>query len=206
MTRFSYTKRLNEAKTDGLNTEEVYGLCLLGEEKFVLLLMRVPKLPRKSLIFLLLLICGDIELCLEPHAQENLTDISKLRGIKLVHQNIRGLLSKKDILATLFTNEKFILILSETHIASVNSELFQIPDFKFVQKNRIAGEGGGVTLYLSDDLKWKRRTDLETEEIECIWVEVECLLYIGYLLVAFIDPLTLLATCEKPLTKILTKC
>ena len=109
MIRFSYTKRLNEVKTDGLNTEEVYGLCLLGEKNFVLLLMRVPKLPRKSLIFLLLLICGDIELCLEPHAQENLTDISKLRGIKLVHQNIRGLLSKKDILETLFTNEKFII-------------------------------------------------------------------------------------------------
>ena len=63
-----------------------------------------------------------------------------------------------------------------------------------------------VAMYLPDNLKWKRRTDLETEEIECIWVEGECLLYIGYLLVAFIDPLTLLATCEKPLTKILTKC
>ena len=61
MIRFSYTKRLNEVKTDGLNTEEVYGLCLLGKKNFVLLLMRVPKLPRKSLIFLLLLIFADIE-------------------------------------------------------------------------------------------------------------------------------------------------
>ena len=97
--------------------------------------MRVPKLPRKSLIFVLLLICGDIELCPGPHAQENLSDISKLRGIKLVHQNIRGLLSKKDILETLFTNKKFIITLSEMHIASVNSELFQIQGFKFVHKN-----------------------------------------------------------------------
>ena len=45
MIRFSYTKRLNEVKTDGLNTEEVYGLCLLGEKNLGLLLMRVPKLP-----------------------------------------------------------------------------------------------------------------------------------------------------------------
>ena len=134
MIRFSYTKRLNEVKTDGLNIEEVYGLCLLRENNFGLLLMRVPKLTIKSFIFLLLLICGDIELCPVPHVQENLTDISKLRGIKLVHQSIRGLLSKKDILETLFTNEKFIITLSETHIASVNSELFQIPGFKFVQK------------------------------------------------------------------------
>ena len=93
MIRFSCANRLNEVKTDGLNTEEVYGLCLLGEKNFVLLLMRVQKLPRKRLIFLLLLICGDSELCPGPHAQENLTDISKLRGIKFVHQNIRGLLS-----------------------------------------------------------------------------------------------------------------
>ena len=61
MIRFSYTRRLNEVKTDGLSAEEVYGLCLLGEKNFFLLLMRGPKLPRKSLIFLLLLICGDIE-------------------------------------------------------------------------------------------------------------------------------------------------
>ena len=60
--RFSYTKRLNQFKTDGLNTEEVCGLCLLGEKNFALLLMRVPKVLRKNLIFLLLLICGDIEL------------------------------------------------------------------------------------------------------------------------------------------------
>ena len=165
---FSYTKCLNEVKTDGLKREDVYGLCLLGEKNFGLLLMRVPKLPRESLIFLLHLIWGDIELCPGPYDQENLSDISKLRGIKLVHQNIRGLLSKKDILETLFTNKKLIIILSEMHIASVNSELFQIQGYKFVHKNWIAGEGGEVAMYLSNYLKWKRWTDLETDEIECI--------------------------------------
>ena len=168
---FSYARRLNEVKTDGLNTAEVCGLCLLGENDFGLFLMKVPKLPRKNLIFLLLPICGDIELCPGLHVQENLTDISKLRGIKLIHQNVSCLLSKKDILETSFTNEKFIITLSETYIASVNSELFQIPGFKFVHKNRIAGEGGRVAMYLSNDLKWKRRTDLETDGAECIWVE-----------------------------------
>ena len=121
----------------------------------------------------LLLICGDIELCPGPQVQENLTDISKLRGIKLVHRNISGLVSKKDILETLFTNEKFIITLSETHITSVKSELFLIPGFQFVHKNRIAEEGEGITMYLSSDLKWKQRTDPETDEIECIWVKVD---------------------------------
>ena len=135
--------------------------------------MKVPKLPRKSLVFLLLLICGDLELCPGLHVQKNLTDISKFRGIKLIHQNIRGLLSKKDILETLFTNEKFIISLSEMHIAYVNSELFQILGLKFVHKNQIAREGGGIAMYLSNDLKLKQQTDLETDEIECIWVEVD---------------------------------
>ena len=75
-----------------------------------------------------------------------MTDISKLRETKVVHQNIRGLVSKKDILETLFTNEKSIITLSEKHIASVNSELFRIPGFQFVHKNRITGEGGGVAM------------------------------------------------------------
>ena len=28
-------------------------------------------------------------------------------------------------------------------------------------------------MYVSDDLKWKRRTDLERDELECIWVEID---------------------------------
>lgn len=45
--------------------------------------------------------------------------------------------------------------------------------FQFIHKDRQNGEGGGVAMYLSDDIKWKRRFDLENEEIECIWVEIE---------------------------------
>ena len=40
MIRFSDTKRSNEVKTYGLNTEEVYGLCLFGENNFVVFYLR----------------------------------------------------------------------------------------------------------------------------------------------------------------------
>ena len=168
--------------------------------------MRVPKLPWKSLIFLLLLICGDVELYPGRHVQENLTDISKLWGIKLIHRNIKGFQSKKDKLETLFTNEEFIINLSETHIASVNSELFQIPGFKFVHKIRIAGEGGEVAMYLSDDLKWKWQAQLETDEIECISVEVDVFKGKSFLVGCIYRASTLIVTCRKTFTKILTKC
>ena len=44
MIRFSYTKRLNEVKTDGLNTEEVYGLCLLEEKNFGFIIYESSKI------------------------------------------------------------------------------------------------------------------------------------------------------------------
>eukprot|EP00794_Sanderia_malayensis_P006429 gene6429-7160_t len=98
----------------------------------------------------------------------------QMRGVKILHQNIRGLFGKRELLQALLSDEsKVILTLSETHKTSTNSELFKLPGFQFICKDRANGEGGGVAMYLSDDIKWKRRVDLEKEEIECIWVEVE---------------------------------
>ena len=57
MVCFSYTKNLWNKYRRSL------WLCLFGEKNFGLLLMKVAKLPRKSLLFLLLLVCGDIESC-----------------------------------------------------------------------------------------------------------------------------------------------
>ena len=96
--------------------------------------------------------------------------------------------------------------MSETHIASVNSELFQIPGFKFVHKIRIAGEGGEVAMYLSDDLKWKRRTDLETDEIECIWVEVDIFKSKSFLVGGIYRHPDSSSYLREDFNKILTKC
>ena len=173
MIRIANRKSNDGVKIDLLRREESYSLCLLGEKVFGLLRLKVPKLTKKTLLFMLLILCGGIESCPGPQAQNNLQELSSLRGIKLIHQNIRGLFGKRDALQTLFTNEKFVLTLSETHISSTNSDLFKMPGFQFIHKDRNNREGGGVAMYLSDDLKWKRRTDLEKEEIECIWVEID---------------------------------
>ena len=60
-------------------------------------------------------------------------------------------------------------------------------------------------MYLSDNLMWKQWTDLETDEIQWIWGEVDILKVKFFLLVAFIDPPILLVNCKKTLTKILMK-
>ena len=77
------------------------------------------------------LLLGDIESCPGPNIQNDLQGLSSMRGIKLIHQNIRGLFGKRDILQTLFTSDKskFIVTLSETHKTPTNLELFKMPGF-----------------------------------------------------------------------------
>ena len=112
-------------------------LSLLGEKVFHVQRLRVPKLPRKTLLFMLLLLCGDIEFCPGPNIQNDLQELSNMRRIKLIHQNIRGLFGKREILQILFASDKskFIITLSKTHKASTNLELFKMPGFQFIHKD-----------------------------------------------------------------------
>ncbi|MEM6812728.1 MAG: endonuclease/exonuclease/phosphatase family protein, partial [Pseudomonadota bacterium] len=50
--------------------------------------------------------------------------------------------------------------------------LYNIDGFEFVQRNRKNGKGGGVGIYLRNNLKWNRRQDLESEHVENIWIEI----------------------------------
>ena len=53
-------------------------------------------------------------------------------------------------------------------------------DFNFERKDRAAlrqgvlntKRGGGVVVYIADHIKYKRRNDLESSEIESVWLEI----------------------------------
>lgn len=128
----------------------------------------------KTLLLLLLLTCGDIETCPGPQSME---DLMQTNGLKIIHQNCRGLFHNMANLTTLFSGETNIIItLSETHIESHseydNNNLYTIPGFRFIKKNRNIGKGGGVAMFIPEHIKWNRRTDLEHTNIECIWIEI----------------------------------
>ena len=110
-----------------------------------------------------------------PSSIEDLNRVLNLKGIKLIHQNIRGLFGKRDILQTLFNRQKCILTLSETHMTTNDSELYKMSGFQFIHRNRQEAEGGDFTMYISGDISWKRREDLETDDIESIWIEIDIL-------------------------------
>ena len=60
------------------------------------------KLSRFSYLLMLLLLGGDIEIC--PGPQNTLSDFCKSRGFKIVHQNVRGILSNHHLLES-FVNK-----------------------------------------------------------------------------------------------------
>ena len=115
------------------------------------------------------------ETCPEPNSLAGLT---KMKGVNIFHQNIRGLFGKMANLSTVFELGKDIdtYTLSETHIVNNskfdNDKLYQIPGYHFVKKNRPSGQHGGVAAYISNKLQWKERPGIKSESLECIWIEI----------------------------------
>ena len=120
--------------------------------------------------------CGDIEQCLGPPFPE-LSNLSRNKGIKMLHQHIRGLFNKiPDIQIILSEFNLLVLMLSETRINSNNyndeDSLYGILRYNFIKKNRIKGPDGGAVMFISNTLKWQRRYNLERDDLESMWIEI----------------------------------
>ena len=100
----------------------------------------------------------------------------KSKELKLCHLNVNGLFNKFGSIQILFTETLkniHILGVTETHLNSViDSSLLSVDGYTFIRKDRTSGAGGGVGCYIRNDLNWERRSDLETPEMEAIWIEI----------------------------------
>lgn len=65
-----------------------------------------------------------------------------------------------------------IFSLSETHFSADDEVEAQIEGYTFIGKCKSSGKGGGVGVCISTSVPFYRRTDLEDEVIECIWIEI----------------------------------
>ena len=50
--------------------------------------------------------------------------------------------------------------------------MYNIDGYSFVSKPRINGKGGGIACYINENINWTRRHDLESNDLECIWIEI----------------------------------
>ena len=96
-------------------------------------------------------------------------------GLKVFHQNIRRLFDSINKLSIFLHTQKntHAFSLSETHINnSTTKQLFEIPVYIFINKNKDFGTHGGVAVYIKDDIPFIRRTNLKINELECVWLEI----------------------------------
>ena len=94
-----------------------------------------------------------------------------------MHINIHSLPSKfdqlKEIIVKLKLNNTQIdfILLCETFLNDENADMYQIPGYSFIQKNRKIKSKGGVGIYISNQYTYIERPDLTTNyegEFECI--------------------------------------
>ena len=97
------------------------------------------------------------------------------RGLKIFHQNIRGLLFKKNGVEHFLSSFPKIDMfgLSETHLnGSASEEELKINGFQYMRKDQTLGPAGGVGVYIKQGLSWHRRYDPEVDGVECLWIEI----------------------------------
>ena len=99
------------------------------------------------------------------------------RGIYIVNLNIRHLKPKVDELKVLLPESKQVDVLGvcQTFLnKSVDDKILHIDGYTFERKDRDAyiaidtKNGGGVVVYIRDNINYTRRIDLETSDIESI--------------------------------------
>lgn len=103
------------------------------------------------------------------------------KGMHIGHINIQGVQNKMDEIKLMLNSSKnnvHILGLSETKLKAFHPcHAFNVENYCLYRKDRVLNdrrkeEGGGIIVYVKNSIKCKRRSDLECDDIECMFLEV----------------------------------
>ena len=140
----------------------------------------LPSDDRLYDINILILICGDVHPLPSPDSlssrkgnnSNKLLDLPKA-GVNIVSWNICHISNKLDELAHLLLHGNIdILGLQETFLNSNTLDsVLQVNGFNFFRKDRGAN-GGGILVYIRNSLKVLRRSDLESDDCEMLWLQL----------------------------------
>ncbi len=102
-----------------------------------------------------------------------------VQNVSFMHLNIRSLCKHIDQFKAFLhsiTHNISVIGLTETWLnASSCKNLLNIPGYILINKNRVGRIGGGVALYISNDLQYTPRLDLNDiggTSFECIFIEI----------------------------------
>ena len=103
------------------------------------------------------------------------------KGMHIGHLNVQRLQNKFDQIDLMLNSENndiHVLGLSETKLKDFHKDnTFTINNYQLFRKDRVViheckGDGGGINVYVKEGIKCVRRGDLETNEVECLFLEI----------------------------------
>ena len=101
-------------------------------------------------------------------------------SLNILQYNVRGILSKThdltDLLSNVANNKIDVVILCETWLTNANTNRLHIPGYSYEGIARSNKKGGGVGFLVRNDLKYRRKEDLEikSEILENSFIELKC--------------------------------
>ncbi|MCG8045972.1 MAG: endonuclease/exonuclease/phosphatase family protein, partial [Candidatus Thiodiazotropha endolucinida] len=100
-------------------------------------------------------------------------DSNETHSLDIIHLNTRSIRNKLDYLSNVVDSFQ-IACFSETHLdADINSNNLTLEGFDEPLRKDRTRNGGGIMIYISSLLQYNRRHDLESPQIETIWVEIK---------------------------------
>ena len=104
---------------------------------------------------------------------QNKHQIATSKQINIAHLNVNSLFSKKDQISCILKDLSIhILCLNETKIDdSISNDELHIHNYTFVRKDRTR-YGGGVGIYVHDNVKYKVVEILMWDALEMVWLEI----------------------------------
>ncbi|CAB3980238.1 RNA-directed DNA polymerase from transposon BS [Paramuricea clavata] len=100
----------------------------------------------------------------------------KDKGLRVAAYNVQHYTNKVEIIRTILTQTNGlpdILFLIETWLddAYTDNEL-EVPGYLLLRKDRSGNWGGGIVAYVRHEISFHRRTDLESNDLEIVWLEI----------------------------------
>ncbi|KAK3095789.1 hypothetical protein FSP39_019145 [Pinctada imbricata] len=117
------------------------------------------------LLCVLLLLCNDIAENPGPQSEE-------VKGFSIFHLNVRSIRNKLSDIEH-YLDEYDIACFTETHLdASIPTDSLLFSNFESPFRRDRTNHGGGLLVYIRSGITAKRRTDLENDNDETIWIEM----------------------------------
>ena len=107
-------------------------------------------------------------------APSNPLNIKLEKGLRIRNLNIQGLRSCVDSFRLSLSESPFDCVgLCETNLGDTAPDSqFEIPGYSMERKDGTTRHTHGILLYVAENLTTRRRTDLEVDQLDCLWCEI----------------------------------